>query len=81
VRFVKNDGAFEFDVRVPADATLSVPPKPVTTEPASRAPADDAPGAIQQQQRRTGAGDPPRPGNRTLQFEYDLATARLTHAP
>jgi dipeptidyl aminopeptidase/acylaminoacyl peptidase len=78
VRFVKNDTAFEFDVQVPFDASLAVPPKPVTTEQGSRAPANDQSAAdAEPQQRRAPAAEPARPRNRTLHFEYDLASARL----
>jgi dipeptidyl aminopeptidase/acylaminoacyl peptidase len=92
VRFVKNDSAFVFDVQVPADAVIAAPPKPpVTTEQANgtqaRVPAidDGEPGgsgtlAFAQggQQRAGAAATPPRPRNRTLRFEYELATARVT---
>src|SRR4029453_1770489 len=37
VRFVKKDAAFEFDVSVPADARIAVPPKRETTEPQAAA--------------------------------------------
>jgi dipeptidyl-peptidase 4 len=78
VRFVKADSAFEFDVQVPADASIVTPPKRSTTEQARAQGSDDE--QPQQQQQRTGRGatDPPRPRNRTLHFEYDLATARVT---
>jgi dipeptidyl-peptidase-4 len=81
VRFVKNDTAFEFDVSVPADASINTPPKrPITTEQGSKGPGEDA---LDEPQQRGGqgaqGGAPPRgPRNRTLHFEYDLATARLT---
>jgi hypothetical protein len=82
VRFVKNDTAFEFDVQVPADANVASPAKPMTTEQASRGQQGDEPLAAeqqqQQQQRGGAAAEPPKRRNRTLQFEYDLATARLT---
>src|SRR5262245_37870164 len=41
VRFVKNDSAFEFDVQVPADASIATPPKrpPTTTAPGASMPA------------------------------------------
>jgi dipeptidyl-peptidase-4 len=91
VRFVKNDTAFEFDVQVPAGASIAAPPKRETTEQGTgqavrsgqQQPKDD--GAQQQQQQqqqqRTGAGaaaERARPRNRTLHFEYDLTTARVT---
>ncbi len=85
VRFVKNDTAFEFDVQVPADATVTRPARPITTEQASRGQQGDQPAMEelleqqqQQQQRAGAAAEPPKRRNRTLHFEYDLATARLT---
>jgi dipeptidyl-peptidase 4 len=80
VRFVKNDTAFEFDVQVPADASIAAPPRRETTDQAvqrQQPESDEDP----QQQQRTGAGnatDRARPRNRTLHFEYDLATARVS---
>jgi dipeptidyl-peptidase-4 len=76
VRFVKNDTAFEFDVQVPAGAAIATPPKRTTTEQAARQPAGE-PADEPQQQRAGNAGAPPAPRNRTLHFEYDLATARV----
>jgi dipeptidyl-peptidase-4 len=77
VRFVRNDTAFEFDVQVPATASVSAPPPRSTTEQGTRQqqPDDDDP-----QGRGAQAGTPARPAaprNKTLRFEYDLATARV----
>lgn len=75
-RFIRNDSVFAFEVQVPRDAVLGETPRKITTtdEPGSGV---DTP---QQGQRGRGAGagaaTPPR--NRTLHFEYDLATARVT---
>jgi dipeptidyl-peptidase 4 len=83
VRFVKNDTAFEFDVQVPADASINTPPKPTTTDQAASRGQGDAPGPgddVDSPQQRTGAAtaaQPPRPRTRTLHFEYELATARV----
>jgi dipeptidyl-peptidase 4 len=93
VRFIRKDTAFEFDLQVPRDADIqsTTPKKITTTEQGSKggdveedehdmAGDDDAP--QQQGQRGRGAGAaggpaaPPR--NKTLHFEYDLATAKLT---
>lgn len=82
VRFVKNDSAFEFEVQVPADAHIATQPKrPITTEQQQggvKAGGDDD--ALDEPQQRAGAaaGARPRQRNRTLHFEYDLATARVT---
>ena len=84
VRFVKNDTAFEFDVQVPSDAVINTPPKRSTTDQQQGAAVRQQPEADdprQQQQQRgnnanAGAARPPR--NRTLHFDYDLATAKVT---
>jgi dipeptidyl aminopeptidase/acylaminoacyl peptidase len=76
VRFVKNDTAFEFDVQVPADAVIATPPKRSTTEQAAPPPGDDPP--EEPQQRAATTPERPAPKTRTLHFEYDLATARVT---
>jgi dipeptidyl aminopeptidase/acylaminoacyl peptidase len=86
VRFVKNDTAFVFDVQVPANATINAPAKPpVTTEQGSRAGAGQEPldsdAALAQGgqgAQRGAATQPQRPRNRTLRFEYELASARVT---
>src|SRR5687767_10263553 len=88
VRFVKKDTAIEFDVQVPADAVIAVPTKrDTTTEPAAGAGAPVKVIARQPsepeepQQQRTGqaaAGTGTRPRTKTLHFEYDLATARVS---
>ena len=106
VRFVKNDTAFEFDVRVPADANIgSTKPRITTTDQQgavkggggdvdqNQAVVDDAQQGQQQTGQRgqgqrgqqqgggrgaAGAADSRGPRNRTLIFEYDMATANLT---
>ncbi|HET7219894.1 MAG TPA: DPP IV N-terminal domain-containing protein [Vicinamibacterales bacterium] len=81
VRFVKKDTAFEFSFQVPATASInSTKPREITTEQqANGAKGDDEP---QQQGGRAGRGaaaaNPPAPRNKTLYFEYDMATARVT---
>ena len=53
VRFVKNDTAFEFDVQVPADASIATPPKrETTTEQGAAAQAPERP-ARQPDERQT----------------------------
>jgi dipeptidyl-peptidase-4 len=87
VKFVKKDTAFEFDVQVPADANIAVPPKRETTE--QNGATQGVKGGVRQDdpteevdpQQRTGQGRTPparAPRNRTLHFEYDLATAKVT---
>jgi dipeptidyl-peptidase-4 len=87
VKFVKKDAAFQFDVQVPRDAEIAKPKKPINTtdgqaaaRPGGQDPADeDAADPQQQGQRGRGAAgrgaQPPR--NRTLHFEYDMATANV----
>ena len=89
VRFVKNDSVFEFEVQVPRDAVIATPPKKaITTEQQGSGKGelhdddmDNDPQQVQQGQRGRGAGaggatQPPR--TRTLHFEYDMATARVS---
>jgi dipeptidyl aminopeptidase/acylaminoacyl peptidase len=83
VRFVKKDTAIEFDVQVPADAVIAAPPKRETTEqqPAAAQAAVRQPDEPEPQQRtgQAAAGGPRlTPRTRTLHFEYELATARLS---
>src|SRR5687767_14489380 len=92
VRFVKKDTAIEFDVQVPADAVIAAPPKRDTTteqpgaatkvaarpdEPESL-PAEASAEAGQQRTGQAAAGASARPRTKTLHFEYDLATARVS---
>jgi dipeptidyl aminopeptidase/acylaminoacyl peptidase len=81
VRFVKNDTAFEFDVRVPADAVLPGPPRRETTDPARGQQGvglGEGDAGVPQNTRGGQPGteaQPPR--TRTLRFEYDLASAAV----
>ena len=84
-RLVKKDTAFEFDVQVPADAVINAPIRRETTDGAAqggRSPVRqqdfDEPQQRGGQGAAAGAGARPAPRNRTLHFEYDLASARLT---
>jgi dipeptidyl-peptidase-4 len=80
IKFVKNDTAFEFAVQVPRDADI------VTTKKKVTAPAEDgtepggADGDPQQGQRGAGPGNAQRAPQRTrtLRFEYDVASGKLT---
>jgi dipeptidyl aminopeptidase/acylaminoacyl peptidase len=81
VRFVKKDSAIEFDVQVPADAVINAPAKPTTTTEQSAVARQ--PEALDEPQQRAGqaaagAAAARRPRTRTLHFEYDLATARVS---
>lgn len=75
VRFIKNESAFEFDVRVPAEAVVGTP-KPATTTQQGSGGLDD--GEPQQRAGGAPATPPARPKTKSLHFEYDLATAKLT---
>ncbi|HYM23257.1 MAG TPA: DPP IV N-terminal domain-containing protein [Vicinamibacterales bacterium] len=86
VRFVKKDAAFEFDVQVPRDADIAAPKRPITTSSSGaqvgvkQEPSDDG-GQPQQRQRGRGAnaggrGNQPAK-NRTLHFEYDMASGSV----
>lgn len=87
VRFVKKDTAIEFDVSVPADAVIAAPARRETTTEQAAGVAGAKGGARQQDdgddpqqgggQAAAGAAQR-RPRTRTLHFEYDLATARVT---
>src|SRR5262245_46165830 len=85
----KNDNVFEFDVSVPRDADIVTTKKTITTSPPAQGAddqadddADDPQQQGQQQQGQRGAG--PAGGgrgqarNRTLRFEYDMTTQRVT---
>ena len=73
----KNDNVFAFDVSVPRDADVVMTKKKVGTAPDSDDAEDEDP---QQGQRGAGPGTAGRtpPRNRTLRFEYDLASQKLT---
>ena len=80
IKFAKNDGIFEFEVQVPRDADIVTTKKRITTTP----PAGGGDGPVidddPQQGRGAGPGTAARPPqrNRTLRFEYDMATAKVT---
>jgi dipeptidyl-peptidase 4 len=91
VRFVKDDTVFEFDVQVPADAKIAAPKPPMTTtdQAARRAGAEEGDPQETQGQRGQqtvrqggreggrGAGAA-RPRNKTLHFEYEMASGKVT---
>ena len=80
IKFAKNDAIFEFEVQVPRDADIVTTKKRITTTP----PAGGGDGPVTdddpQQGRGAGPGTAARPPqrNRTLRFEYDMATAKVT---
>src|SRR5262245_4058999 len=84
----KNDNVFEFDVSVPRDAEIVTTKKKITTTQqdddlvasdfSRKNDADDPQQQQQQGQRGAGpGGQRPAPRNRTLRFEYDMATASV----
>ena len=85
VRFVKDNTAFEFEVRVPADASIATTkPKITTTEQQASKRGDgdvqydewdmDGP---QQGRGGRGAAAGRGPRTKTLHFEYEMATGRV----
>ena len=74
IKFVKGDGSIQFDLDVPKDAAIPGEKKVTETSPEG----DDP-----QQRRGVAAGASPIPAsiNKTLTFEYDLATNALTMLP
>jgi dipeptidyl-peptidase-4 len=87
VRFVKKDAAFEFSFQVPTSASInSTKPREITTEQQQSAVKsgggnDDDLDRPQGQRGggRGGRGDAPAPPrNKTLYFEYEMATGRVS---
>src|SRR6185503_8314 len=80
IKFIKNDSAFEFAVQVPRDADIVTTKKKVSTTSQEGGEPADAEDAPQQGQRGAGAGNGQRAPQRTrtLRFEYDLASGKVT---
>src|ERR1051325_11020209 len=76
VRFVKKDAAFQFDVQVPRDADVVKPKRPTTTS-SSNAQPDEPSSDPQQGRGRGGTRVNQTPKNRTLHFEYDMASGNV----
>src|SRR5262245_18359390 len=93
VKFVRKDAAFQFDVQVARDAEVPKPKRPATTdsqqaaaragdqpldERSADAVVEDAVQSVPQQGRGRGAGGRDTPSrNRTLHFEYDMASGNV----
>src|SRR4029079_636937 len=80
LKFAKNDSVFEFEVQVPRDADVVTTKKKITTTPPAGGGDDPASaGEVPQQGRGAGPGTAARPParNRTLRFEYEMATGKL----
>lgn len=88
LRMTKKDTALQFDVVVPKDAEIPGE-KPAEKKEATQAVAGAATegnGGQGREQVRAGQGQgrsqtPPPPTTKTLYFEYDLATAKLSFLP
>lgn len=84
LHFIKKDTAIRFDISVPGDAEIPGVKKEAQTEAAGGGalPSDDA-GEDDSAQVRNGQNRPGAngPRNRTIYFEYDLATAKVTLLP
>ena len=85
VRFVRDDAAFEFEVQVPRDAVIpTTKPKTIGTQSAGGEEDPAEPqgqrGQVGQGQRGTGDGGRggATPRTRTLQFEYEMATGKVS---
>ena len=85
IRFVKNEGAIQFEINVPKDAVIpgeKKPPATATQTDAGQQQDDDA-GALSEVPQQLGGrgaslfGPPPSRTQKQLTFEYELATARL----
>ncbi|MBS1813147.1 MAG: DPP IV N-terminal domain-containing protein, partial [Acidobacteria bacterium] len=90
LHFIKKDTAIRFDVSVPGDAEIPGVKKEEQTaagagggtQPATAEDAEqDDSAQVRGGQTRNGAGGAQAPRNRTIYFEYDLATAKLTLLP
>jgi dipeptidyl aminopeptidase/acylaminoacyl peptidase len=79
IKFARNDSVFEFDVQVPRDAEIVTTKKKITTTPPAGG-GDDPEQDDPQQGRGAGPGAAGRTPQRmrTLRFEYEMATGRVT---
>src|SRR5262249_15489543 len=79
LKFVKRDTALQLEVEVPKDADIpGLKKKCVTTTAQDKADADDDP---QQRNAAAGEGDEAEGSKKSVGFEYDLASGRLTLLP
>ncbi len=92
VRFIKDDAAFEFDLQVPRDTVVNTPPKKITTTEQGSGKGGDL-DVLDDERDMMSDGDDPQQGqrgrgaggrgaaqsrNKSLHFEYNMATAKLT---
>ncbi len=78
VKFTKNDSIVEFELRVDKDADLNG--KQTATETEEQIQTTNGQSGTPQRQARAGA-TPPNPPTRTLYFEYDPVTGKVTLPP
>jgi dipeptidyl-peptidase-4 len=80
LKFIRNDAAFEFEIQVPRDADIATAKKKVITTEQDRDEDGEVDPQQGQGQRGAGPGTPARqpPRTRTLHFEYDVASAKVT---
>lgn len=77
IRFVNHDGTIQFEINVPRDAVIPGEKKPPARTATNNAQEPD--GEPQQQGGRGGRGGQAASRNeKTLAFEYELASAKLT---
>jgi dipeptidyl-peptidase-4 len=81
IKFVKNEGSIQFDIDVPRDANIPGEKKPTATSATATHDADADDDDPQQRGAGAAARATPNSQNKTLTFEYDLASAKLTLLP
>ena len=79
LKFVNHDAAIQFDVPVPKEAVIPGEKKKPEAEVSTNIPSADTDGADPQQRRASGnAAEGAAVTTKTLTFEYELNSARLT---
>ncbi|HYL74086.1 MAG TPA: DPP IV N-terminal domain-containing protein [Bryobacteraceae bacterium] len=74
-KFVKNEGAIQFEIDVPRDA--NIPGEKKAAAAAQQTPSDDDADDDPQQRNANAGGGPANPRSKTLAFEYDLVFGKL----
>lgn len=82
IKFIKNDSAIEFEVQVERDADINGKQTLIgVTEQTDQTTTNGQQDDPQQRGRGANAGPPLNPRMRTLYFEYDLASGKLSLPP
>jgi len=84
IKFINKDTALQLEVEVPKDADIPGLKKPAVRPTTNEADARDGDDDESPQQRRGGnaaADDPEASGKKSVGFEYELASGRLTLIP